>query len=118
MKISILDEEVQVVGDVTTVTLTADVRCNDSRELPLVTGMFTAVGRSTCSKDDIFDSLLGKRLARSRAYRTLYKQVHADYLNAMKNLDISLRITEETMEKYIKAIDAQDRDIDRLIENI
>ena len=118
MKISVLCENVQVEGSVTKVVLSAEVKCNDPRELPLVTGLFTVVGYSTCSKDDKFDSLLGKRLARSRAYRTLYKKVRAEYFEAMRNLDISLRITEETMEKYTKAIDAQDRDIDRLIENI
>ena len=118
MKISILEEQVRREGEVTIVTLTAEVRCSDPREFMLINGGFVAEGYATCYKEDKFDELLGRRLARSRAYKTLYKKVNSAYKEAIRSVEASLRISDESMNKYIRAIDAQDRDIDRLINGV
>lgn len=115
MKITVLNERIQRKGNMTVVVLEAEVRSNDPREIPLVEGLVTAVGKSICCESDNFDELTGKRIARSRAYKILYQKVHEAYKEALKEVEACLRISKECMDKYVNAIKAQDRDINRLI---
>lgn len=48
MKITVLNERIQRKGNMTVVVLEAEVRSNDPREIPLVEGSVTAVGKSIC----------------------------------------------------------------------
>lgn len=115
MKITILEEKVSRDGNLTVVSLVAEVNRNDTRELPLVEGTFIVTGKSICCPEDKYDELVGTRIARSRAYKTLFQEVRKVYKNALRNLNISLKISQDCMEKYERAIEAQDKDIERLI---
>ena len=115
MKIVVLKEEVQRKGNSIVVVLNAEVRRNDPRELPLVEGLVTSTGMSSCSPEDTFDELTGKRIARSRAYKALYQMVKEAYKDALKDLNNRLKISQDCIEKYERAIEAQDKDIERLI---
>lgn len=116
MKIVVLKEEVQRKGNSTVVILTAEVVRNDSRELPLVEGLITSSGMSSCCPEDTFDMLKGKRIARSRAYKSLYQMVKRAYEAELENIAHRLKISQDCMEKYERAILAQDKDIKRLID--
>ena len=115
MKITILEETISRDGNLTVVFLVAEVNRNDSRELPLVEGTFIVTGKSICCPEDTFDELIGKRIARSRAYKALYQKVRETYKNKLRDFNISLKISQDCMEKYERAIEAQDKDIERLI---
>lgn len=118
MKVSIIDEKVKVSGNTTVVVLTAKVYRNHELELSLVDGVYTSEGKAICSPEDSFDKLTGKRIARSRAYKNLYLQIYLAYNESIDNLDMRLRFSQQSMNKYIHAINAQDRDIERLIRGV
>lgn len=115
MKVSVIDEKVKVSGNMTVVVLTAEVYRNHKLELNLVDGVYTSVGKAVCSSEDSFDELTGKRIARSRAYKNLYLQIYLAYNESIDNLDMRLRFSQQSMNKYVHAINAQERDIERLI---
>lgn len=113
---SIKKKEVQRKGNSTVVILTAKVVRNDSRELPLVEGLITSSGMSSCCPKDTFDMFKGKRIARSRAYKSLYQIVKRAYEAELNNIVHRLRISQNCIKKYERAILAQDKDIKRLID--
>ena len=115
MKITILEETISRDGNLTVVSLVAEVNRNDPRELPLVEGTFIVTGKSICCPEDKYDELVGTRIAKDRAYKTLFQDVREAYKNKLRNLNISLKISQDCMEKYERAIEAQDEDIERLI---
>lgn len=117
MKIIVLEEKFQRKGNSIVVVLNAEVRRNDPRELPLVEGLVTSTGMSSCSPEDTFNELTGKKIARSRAYKALYQMVKEAYKNKLRDLNISLKISQDCMEKYERAIEEQDKDIERLINS-
>ena len=114
MKIVVLEEKFQRKGNSIVVVLNAEVRSNDPRELPLVEGVITATGMSSCCPEDTFDELTGKRIARSRAYKSLYQIVKRAYYEELESLLSRLKISQDCIEKYERAINAQTRDIERL----
>ena len=116
MKITILEEEIQRDGNLTKVFLVAEVKRNDPRELPLVEGTISAIGKSICCPEDEFDELKGKRIARNRAYKALFQIVREAHKDALKDLNNCLKISQDCVDKYSRAIEAQDIDLKRLIE--
>lgn len=115
MKITVLEEKIKRDGNLTEVILVAEVKSNDPRELPLVEGTITAEGKSLCCPEDEFDELTGRRIARNRAYKALFLMVREAHKEALRTLESRLKISQDCIDKYSKAIKAQDVDIVRLI---
>lgn len=117
MKITILEEKIKRDGNSTEVILVAEVKRNDPRELPLVEGTITSNGKSFCCPEDKFNELTGKRIARNRAYKALFQMVREAHKDALKDLENRLKISQDCIDKYSRAIKAQDKDIIQLINN-
>lgn len=115
MKITVLEEKIKREGNLTEVILIAEVKRNDPRELPLVEGTVTAEGKSLCCPEDEYDELTGMRIARNRAYKALFQMVREAHKEALKDLENRLKISQDCIDKYYRAIKAQDVDIVRLI---
>lgn len=115
MKITVLEEEIQRDGNLTKVFLVAEVKSNDPRELPLVEGTISAIGKSVCCPEDEYNELTGTRIARNRAYKALFLMVREAHKDALKDLNNRLKISQDCIDKYSRAIEAQDIDIKRLI---
>lgn len=115
MKVTILEEKIERNENVTEITLTAEVKSSDPRELPLVEGTISAVGKSVCCPEDEYNELTGTRIARNRAYKAIFLMVREAYKDALKDLNNRLKISQDSVNKYSRAIEAQDIDIKRLI---
>lgn len=115
MRVTVLNEGIERNGNQITVTLKAYLYKNDRREVLSFKKTLTASGRAKCSPVDKFDEKLGERIARSRAYKDLFEQVHEVYRNSMNNLKNRLKISRDSLDKYLRAIESQKKDIDRLI---
>ena len=123
MKIRVLKEHVihsKKNRKETKVVLEAEVLKTDFREcVELVpSGKDRAEGISLCNDSDKWDSSVGYRIARSRAYKQLYRDVLNDALVLKKNLEQNLVITESSIEKYFNALKEQDKDINRIIDSL
>lgn len=118
MKVTVFKENIERNEDQITVTLQANLYKNDPREVLSFKEILTAVGRSKCSPDDEFDEKLGERIARSRAYKDLFEQVHEVYGNSMNDLRNRIKISRDCLHKYLRAIESQKKDIDRLINGV
>lgn len=123
MKIRVLKEHVihsKKNRKETRVVLEAEVLKTDFREcVELVpSGKYRAEGVALCNDSDKWDSCIGYRIARSRAYKQLYRDVLDDALVLKKNLKQNLAITESSIEKYLNALKEQDKDINRIIESL
>lgn len=118
MRVTVFNEDIERNGNQITVTLQASLCKNDPREILSFKAILTASGKSKCSSDDKFDERLGERIARSRAYKDLFEQVHEVYRNSMNNLRNRLKISRDCLDKYLRAIESQKKDIDRLIRGV
>lgn len=118
MRVTVFNEDVERNGDQITVTLQASLCKNDSREILSFKAILTASGKSKCSPVDKFDEKLGERIARSRAYKDLFEQVHEVYRNSMNDIRNRLKISRDCLDKYLRAIESQKKDIDRLINGV
>lgn len=118
MKVTVLNEDIERNGNQITVTLQASLYKNDPREVLSFKEILTAAGRAKCSPDDKFDEKLGERIARSRAYKDLFEQVHEVYRNSMNDLRNRLKISRDCLDRYLRAIESQKKDIDRLVSGV
>lgn len=118
MRVTVFNEDIERNGNQITVTLGASLCKNDSREVLSFKAILTASGSAMCSPDDKFDEKLGERIAKSRAYKDLFEQVCEAYGNSMNDLRNRLRISQDCFNKYLRAIESQKKDIDRLINGV
>lgn len=118
MRVTVFNEDIERNGNQITVTLEASLCKNDHREVLSFKRILTASGRAKCSPDDKFDEKLGEQIARSRAYKDLFEQVHEVYRNSINDLRNRLKISRDCMDKYLRAIESQKKDIDRLINGV
>lgn len=118
MKVTILSEKFQRNGNVIEVILSAKVRQSDPRELPMFDKLFkeiTVIGKSVCSPEDEFNEVLGKKIARSRAYKLLYETVYKNFSEVLESIIKRLNITCIDAEKYTRAMKDQREDVKRLL---
>ena len=119
MKIVVVKESVisRDGGRKTFSTLTACVKPSDPRECKelIPQGYFKGIGVAKCDPEDEVDEKIGYRISRSRAYKNLYREVLAAYREKLDQFKKNIEITKTSINKYKNAIDAQDRDIYRVI---
>ena len=117
MKIKVCSEKVFRENGKTTLLLFAKVVKSDPRELDIVipNKRYRVVGVSKCCPGDAYDELTGYRLARSRAYKSLYKIVLRETEDLFRKIEDNLGITADSVGKYDNALYDQEQEINRLI---